>query len=297
MSKIKKKGRNIRKNEGKSRKKGRQEKQEIASSAESTDELAGHNEDFSNFASQEEERRKANQAEKKRKLRIIIAVSLFMIFMFFAAVMVYIFTAENNDMKFTYSQPGEVRVVQQTQTTQNSANIAGSAGQKAEQNYWRPMGQPVNLSAIEEKNAVKCSAWETFEEVCKADNGCQGTKPMSCVNEKWVYGNCTTSYNMCSDGMCRIDCRNEKQKYAEKYSLTDQNIIFFYMNEPHSNAMLPFMKTMSSTYLLENGKDIWFENYLGLQGTIPAVICFSNNAILIGERTQSEVEDFRLRNC
>ncbi len=296
MSKIKKKDKRSGKTAGKRRKK-ESTQQEPASSEESAGASAEHSAEFSNFASQEEERRKANKTEKKRKLRIIIAVSVFMVFIFFAAVMVYIFTAENTDIKFTYSQPGEVRVVQQTQTTQNPASAAGSAGQKAEQNYWRPMGQPVNLSAIEEKNAVKCSAWETFEEVCKADSGCQGTRPMSCVNGKWEYGNCTTAYSTCSDSMCRIDCRGEKQKYAEKYSLTDQSIIFFYMNEPHSNAMLPFMKTMSNVYLLENGKDIWFENYLGLQGTIPAVVCFSNNAVLIGERTQSEVEDFRLRNC
>lgn len=292
MIKIKKKGRNTGKTAGKS---GRQEKQEqFVSSAESTDESAGDDGDFSNFASQEEERRKINQV-KGRKLRIIIAVSVFVILMFFAAAMVYIFTADNDNTKFTYNQPStEVRIIQ-TQTTQNPA--AGNGSGQAGQNFWRPMGQPVNFSAIQEANITRCNTWETYEDVCKADNGCQGTIKMNCISGKWKYGNCTTIYSMCSDNMCRVDCRDEKQKYAEKYSLTDQSIVFFYMNEPHSNAMLPFMRTMSSTYLLENGKDIWFESYLGLRGTIPAVVCFNNKAILVGEHTRAEVEDFRLRNC
>jgi len=76
-----------------------------------------------------------------------------------------------------------------------------------------------------------------------------------------------------SDTSVNNDC-------LSKYNLTKSTIIFYYQNEPHSNAMIPIVQELESSYDFYWTNELWnyeFNSCFGLSGTTPTFVCAGTN--------------------
>ncbi len=80
------------------------------------------------------------------------------------------------------------------------------------------------------------------------------------------------------------------------FNLTSDTIIFFYLDEPHSNSMKPIVQELSSTYDFfwkEQTWDHYFNNCFDHDlGTVPAFVCAGTNEKLRGEVSKETLAAF-----
>jgi len=85
-----------------------------------------------------------------------------------------------------------------------------------------------------------------------------------------------------------------------KYNLTKNTIIFYYLDEPHSNVMKPIVQELSLTYNFfwkEQTWDHYFNNCFNHDiGTVPTFVCAGTNQKLRGEVSKETLADFA-SNC
>lgn len=243
-----------------------------------------------------------DERSKKVTKGIIFLVS-FLVIVFLMAAVAYTFASGKTGVKVqtapgvqgnaVFGAPAKVN----TQVAKpSSAGTTKNTGAKTN-NSVIPASQPAVKPVPSELKNGECLTWEKWEETCKAPNGCWGTKEKSCVSGKWQYTACTSTLVMCSSGSCMSECNADRENLASKYKLDKNSLVFYYKNETHSNKMLEFIKSINNVYLLKYGNDSDLEQFLGLKGTVPTIICFSNRASKSGEMTKEEVEQFRTGNC
>lgn len=271
-------------------------------------------------------------AVNKKSDKLIIIALIFLLMLIVAFTIIYFFVGEsplqNNQQYVVKSQNSQNQIIVSQQEAQNNGNTQNSAitqnqdttigtetsevGTVIIQSSGSSSGNsnrntqtdtqtesPTNTGTtqtITQQN--ECISGLQLTEQCNAQNSCPGTKTKICVDGIWTYSSCQTNLQNCQ-GTCKTSCDTTAtmQSLMNKYNINEQTLVFYYGNEVHSQNMIPFMSKMSNTLLLQDGKDKEMEQFLGLTGTIPTSICFSTKASLIGEKTQSEVEYFKDKNC
>lgn len=92
------------------------------------------------------------------------------------------------------------------------------------------------------------------------------------------------------------DGNDSTSSCLERYGLTENTIIFYYQNEPHSNAMLPLVEKLESEYAFYWTDDLWDYEFNACSGhstgTIPAFVCAGTQAKVIGELSEAELRAF-----
>lgn len=81
----------------------------------------------------------------------------------------------------------------------------------------------------------------------------------------------------------------------QDYGLSENTIIFYYANEPHSDAMKTIVIELSSTYEFYWQDMLWdsdFNECFGTSGATPAFVCAGTGEKLIGEVPKSMLENF-----
>ena len=84
----------------------------------------------------------------------------------------------------------------------------------------------------------------------------------------------------------------------EKYGFDSHTIIFYYSDEPHSNAMKPIARQLESTYAFYWTNALWDEEFnscFGTTGVTPAFVCSGTGEISLGEIPKSMLESFAAR--
>jgi len=79
------------------------------------------------------------------------------------------------------------------------------------------------------------------------------------------------------------------------YNMTEHTIIFYYQNEPHSNAMIPIVQNLSSSYNFYQTQDLWNNNFntcFGLSGITPTFVCAGTKEKISGEISMSALQAF-----
>jgi hypothetical protein len=79
------------------------------------------------------------------------------------------------------------------------------------------------------------------------------------------------------------------------YNLTPHTVIFYYQNEPHSNAMLPLVQKLQANYSFYLTQEIWnkkFNSCFGLTGTTPTFVCAGTLEKLTGEQSKEALKAF-----
>jgi hypothetical protein len=88
------------------------------------------------------------------------------------------------------------------------------------------------------------------------------------------------------------------QECLDKYGLDAHTIIFYYSNEPHSNAMKPIVSELESVYSFYWTNSLWDEEFnscFGTTGVTPAFVCSGTAENLLGEIPKSMLESFAAR--
>jgi len=84
----------------------------------------------------------------------------------------------------------------------------------------------------------------------------------------------------------------------EKYGFDAHTIIFYYSNEPHSNAMKTIVSQLELTYAFYWTAALWDEEFnscFGTTGVTPAFVCSGTGETLLGEVPKSMLESFAAR--
>ena len=84
----------------------------------------------------------------------------------------------------------------------------------------------------------------------------------------------------------------------EKYDLSPHTIIFYYTNEPHSNAMKTIVQELQASYTFYWRSTLWdsyFNSCFGTSGATPAFVCAGTNEKIVGEVSKSLLESFAER--
>lgn len=94
---------------------------------------------------------------------------------------------------------------------------------------------------------------------------------------------------------------NSKKPSADclaKYGLDSHTIIFYYSDEPHSNAMKPIVRQLEADYGFYWTAALWdadFNSCFGTTGATPEFVCSGTGEILLGEAPMSMLESFAAR--
>ncbi len=271
-----------------------------------------------NSESKSEDRSRNTDGNTGRNKRIKTAlIAAFVLVMFvFSGIVIYIYISGQGSSPAVYYvapeqsvQITETRTIETTETADNpgvnndpvlnedaAGYNSGAYGGDSAYDFLQLKKEPKKNNKV---LSTGCINEFTFEENCNAPSGCIGTRTKMCINNEWSYTtNCTSNLIKCSHGSCMEQCKDDKNYFIEKYRITNnKTLIFYYADEPHSDAMLPFMQSMERVLLLKYGEDTSFEQYLNLFGTVPSLICFDNYATTTGEKTQEEVESFKAASC
>jgi len=84
----------------------------------------------------------------------------------------------------------------------------------------------------------------------------------------------------------------------EKYGFDAHTVIFYYSDEPHSNAMKTIVRELETVYGFYWTSALWNEEFnscFGTTGVTPAFVCSGTGEILLGEVPKSMLESFAER--
>lgn len=84
------------------------------------------------------------------------------------------------------------------------------------------------------------------------------------------------------------------------YNIGEHTIIFYHLNEPHSNAMKPIVQELETIYNFYWQNDVWdgdFNSCFGHStGAIPAFVCAGTKEKIVGQVSKAQLIDFA-GNC
>ena len=90
------------------------------------------------------------------------------------------------------------------------------------------------------------------------------------------------------DTPAQDDCLGE-------YELSPRTIIFYYTDEPHSNAMKTIAQELQAEYTFYWTASLWdskFNSCFGTSGATPAFVCAGTKEKIVGQVSKSLLEDF-----
>ena len=280
--------------------------------SEDNDKTASKSESKSESNSESRSRNTSGNTSRNKRIKTALIAAFVLVMFVFSGIVIYIYLIGQDNSPAAYYVASEQSVqITETRTIETADDSgvnnnpvlnedaagynSGAYGGDSAYDFLQLKKEPKESKVL----STGCINEFTFEENCNAPSGCVGTRTKMCINNEWSYTtNCTSNLIKCSHGSCMEQCKDDKNYFIEKYRITNnKTLIFYYADEPHSDAMLPFMQSMERVMLLKYGDDTSFEQYLNLFGTVPSLVCFDNQATTTGEKTQEEVESFKAANC